>query len=47
MLRIPVTLHNVESDRLFRPSMVDGFGTKDLEAADLAYCNAMGPLYRG
>ena len=47
MLRIPVTLHNVENDRLFRPSMVDGFGTKDLEAADLAYCNAMGPLYRG
>lgn len=47
MLRIPVTLHNVEAGRLFRPSMVDAFGTKDLEAADMAYCQAMGPLYHG
>lgn len=47
MLRIPVTLHNVEDERIFRPSLVDGFGTKDLEAADMAYCQAFGPLYRG
>lgn len=47
MLRIPVTLHNVEDERIFRPSLVDGFGTKDLEAADMAYCQTFGPLYRG
>ena len=47
MLRIPVTLHNVKDERIFRPSLVDGFGTKDLEAADMAYCQAYGPLYRG
>ena len=47
MLRIPVTLHNVKDERIFRPSLVDGFGTKDLEAADMAYCQAFGPLYRG
>lgn len=47
MLRIPVTLHNVKDECIFRPSLVDGFGTKDLEAADMAYCQAFGPLYRG
>ena len=47
MLRIPVTLHNVKDERIFRPSLVDGFGTKDLEAADMAYCQTFGPLYRG
>ncbi|MBM6953219.1 L-fucose isomerase [Enorma phocaeensis] len=46
MLRIPVALHNVEDERIFRPAMVDGFGTKDLEAADAAFCRAFGPLYK-
>ena len=47
MLRIPVTLHNVPDEQIFRPALVDGFGTKDLEAADMTYCQTYGPLYRG
>jgi L-fucose isomerase len=46
MLRIPVTLHNVERSRIFRPHVWAGFGTKDLEGADKDACRAFGPLYR-
>ena len=46
MLRIPVTMHNVPLDRIFRPHSWAGFGTKDLEAADFRACEAYGPLYR-
>lgn len=45
MLRIPVTLHNVPRAKLFRPSIFDGFGTKDLESVDFEVCKAFGPLY--
>lgn len=45
MLRIPVSLHNVSSERLFRPSNFDGVGTKDLEASDYRMCQLLGPLY--
>ncbi|WP_442779653.1 L-fucose isomerase [Collinsella ureilytica] len=47
MLRIPVTLHNVDSSRIFRPSSFGGFGTKELESADVRACQALGPMYRG
>lgn len=47
MLRIPVTLHNVPDEQLFRPSIFDGYGTKDLESVDVNVCRAFGPLYRG
>lgn len=46
MLRIPVTMHNVPEEKLFRPSAWATFGTSCPEAADLAACRNFGPLYR-
>ena len=34
MLRIPVYMHNVADERIFRPSAWNAFGTSDLEGAD-------------
>ena len=45
MLRIPVALHNVPEDKLYRPHAWAAFGTKDTEAADFAACKYYGPLY--
>lgn len=45
LLRIPVYMHNVEEDRIFRPSAWNAFGTKDLESADFRACANFGPLY--
>ena len=45
MLRIPVAMHNVPEDKLFRPSTWGAFGTKDAEGADFRACKAYGPLY--
>ncbi len=45
MLRIPVYMHNVSRDRVFRPSTWNAFGTADLEAADFRACQNFGPLY--
>ena len=45
MLRIPVCMHNVPEDKIYRPSMWDAFGTSDLESADYRACAALGPLY--
>lgn len=46
MLRIPVALHNVEDEDIFRPHSFKGFGTKDLEGQDYRACKFYGPLYR-
>lgn len=46
MLRIPVALHNIPSDRIFRPHAFTGFGTKDLEYVDFKACETFGPLYK-
>lgn len=46
MLRIPVPLHNVEENRIFRPHCFAAFGTKDLEGADFRACEKYGPLYK-
>ncbi|MDR2975989.1 MAG: L-fucose isomerase [Streptococcaceae bacterium] len=46
MLRIPVALHNIPKERIFRPAMYDGFGTKELEAADFAVSRQLGALYK-
>lgn len=46
MLRIPVTMHNVSLDALFRPHAWVSFGTDDTQAADYAACRQYGPLYR-
>jgi len=45
MLRIPVCMHNVSEERIFRPSAWSAFGTKDLEGADFRACSNFGPLY--
>ncbi|HBN85473.1 MAG TPA: L-fucose isomerase, partial [Clostridiales bacterium] len=46
MLRIPVSMHNVPDDKIFRPAMWNAFGTKDLESADYRACGALGPIYK-
>lgn len=46
MLRIPVYMHNVASEAVFRPSAWTAFGTADLEGADFRACANFGPLYR-
>ena len=45
MLRIPVAMHNVSEDRIYRPSTWGAFGTNDLEGADFRACKNFGPLY--
>lgn len=45
LLRIPVALHNVPEEKLFRPSAWGLFGTADQEGADFRACANFGPLY--
>jgi len=45
MLRIPVSMHNVSADRIFRPSAWKAFGS-DSEGADYRACQTYGPLYQ-
>lgn len=46
MLRIPVSMHNIEREDIFRPRTWSSFGTADPESADYRACAALGPLYR-
>ena len=46
MLRIPVSMHNVDASRVFRPAAWSAFGTDDLESADYRACAAYGPMYK-
>ncbi len=46
MLRIPVALHNVPEENIFRPACWGAFGTKDLEGADFRACKNYGPMYK-
>lgn len=45
MLRIPVSLHNISEERIYRPHAWTAFGTKDLESADYRACSNYGSLY--
>ncbi len=45
MLRIPVCMHNVSEDKIFRPSTWNAFGM-DKEGADYRACANFGPLYK-
>jgi len=45
MLRIPVYMHNIPEENIFRPSAWNAFGTVDLEGADFRACQNFGPLY--
>ncbi len=46
MLRIPVTMHNVPEEKIFRPHDWSAYGTENLEAADYRACQTYGPLYK-
>jgi L-fucose isomerase len=46
MLRIPVYMHNVAGEKIFRPGAWTAFGTADLEGADFRACANFGALYR-
>ncbi len=45
MLRIPVCMHNVDPDKIFRPSAWNAFGM-DPEGADYRACENYGALYQ-
>ena len=45
LLRIPVSMHNVPEEQVFRPSAWSAFGTADAEGADYRACDRFGPLY--
>ncbi|MGE5614335.1 MAG: L-fucose isomerase [Bacillota bacterium] len=45
ILRIPVCMHNVPEEKIFRPSAWSAFGTNDAEGADYRACANFGPLY--
>lgn len=45
MLRIPVCMHNVDEDKIFRPSSWNAFGM-DKESADYRACAAYKSLYK-
>ena len=45
MLRIPVCMHNVPEDAIFRPAAWNAFGM-DKEGADYRACQNYGPIYK-
>ncbi len=45
ILRIPVCMHNVPAERVFRPSVWSAFGAQDPQGADYRACAAFGPVY--
>lgn len=45
MLRIPVCMHNVDEDKIYRPSYFSAFGS-DKEGQDYRACQALGPMYK-
>ena len=45
MLRIPVCMHNIEDDKIFRPAAWNAFGM-DKEGSDYRACATYGPIYK-
>ncbi|MCC8042736.1 MAG: L-fucose isomerase [Oscillospiraceae bacterium] len=45
MLRIPVSMHNVPEEKIFRPAAWNAFGM-DKEGQDFRACAAYGPMYK-
>ncbi|MGV2986717.1 L-fucose isomerase [Vibrio sp. E150_011] len=45
MLRIPVSMHNVDSQDIFRPHTWSAFG-QDVEGQDYRACQNFGPIYK-
>ncbi|MEG1535980.1 MAG: L-fucose isomerase [Clostridia bacterium] len=46
MLRIPVSMHNVDEEQIFRPHAWACFGTNDKESVDYRACQNYGALYK-
>jgi len=45
MLRIPVCMHNVAEEKIYRPAAWSAFGM-DKEGSDYRACETYGPLYK-
>lgn len=45
MLRIPVSMHNVVENRIYRPHAWSAFGTTCPESADYRACTTYGPIF--
>jgi L-fucose/D-arabinose isomerase len=45
ILRIPVCMHNVDDNKIFRPNAWNAFG-EDKEGSDYRACKTYGPLYK-
>ena len=45
ILRIPVAMHNVPDEKIFRPSTWGLFGANEPQSADYRACANFGPLY--
>jgi len=45
LLRIPVYMHNISEENIYRPAAWNLFGTADREGADFRACSNFGPLY--
>lgn len=45
MLRIPVSMHNVPQERIYRPSAWAALSTQDPMGADFRACSNFGPRY--
>ena len=45
LLRIPISMHNVPEELIFRPSAWSAFGAMDLQGADYRACANFGPIY--
>ncbi len=45
MLRIPVLMHNVSEEKVFRPHVWSSFGAMEPQSADYRACANFGPLY--
>ena len=47
MLRIPVSIHNVPDEKIYRPQSWSGFGIgDDKTSTDYRACKEYGPLYK-
>lgn len=46
ILRIPVDIHNVPEEKVFRPAVWSRFGALDPQGADYRACACYGPLYK-
>ena len=46
MLRIPVNMHNLSSNEIFRPASWSAFDTEHFTISDIAACKTYRPLYK-